>query len=170
MWRDCEISEGHNEWDKMTCDHVDPHKRVKHSDPLDVPIAYMESQGTFKAIKTSKYGLSCFYQVGVMEDFPTFPEPLEPKMSNDVCCLLKKACEWVQPNLVVAFSQDAVTVIALLCNLLHHVSLQQLKMQMDKEAGDQPSWRLSFCPFCQYSGSNDQSYLNHIMCVHYCAN
>ena len=26
---------------------------------------------------------------------------------------------------------------------------------------------LSFCPFCQYVSSNDQSYLNHIILVHY---
>ena len=71
---------------------------------------------------------------------------------------------------MVALSQDAVTAIALLCELHHHISLQWLKMQMDKEAGDQPSQRLSFCPFCQYSGSNDQSYINHIMCMHYCVN
>ena len=43
-------------------------------------------------------------------------------------------------------------------------------MKMDKEVGCQPLWRLSFCLFCQYLGSNDQSYLNHIMCTHYCAN
>ena len=33
VWRDCEISKGHDKWakwDKMTCNHVDPHKRVKH--------------------------------------------------------------------------------------------------------------------------------------------
>ena len=39
-----------------------------------------------------------------------------------------------------------------------------------QEVGDWPRQKLSFCPFCQYSGSNDQSYLNHIMCAHYCAN
>ena len=70
MWRDHKISEGHDEWaklDKMTCDHTDPHKRVKHPYPLGVPITYMESQGAFKA--------SHFYQVRVMGDFPSFPEP-----------------------------------------------------------------------------------------------
>ena len=73
-------------------------------------------------------------------------------------------------------SQDAVTAIALLHELHNHNNLQQLKMQMDREADDQPSWRLSFfpfcpfCPFCQYSGSNDQSSLNHTMCGHYCMN
>ena len=47
QWRDCMISEGHKEWakqDKMTCDHADPNKKVKHPDPHGVPIAYMESR------------------------------------------------------------------------------------------------------------------------------
>ena len=60
-WRDCMISEGHEEWskhDKMICNHIDPNKRVKYPDSLGKPITYMESKGAFKAIKTSEYGLS----------------------------------------------------------------------------------------------------------------
>ena len=91
-------------------------------------------------------------------------------MSEDIHCLLLKAHELVWPNLVVALSQDTVTTIALLHELHNHNSLNWLKMQTDKEVGDNPSWRLSFCPFCQYSGNNEQSYLNHIMCGHYCVN
>ena len=64
-------------------------------DPLGTPIAYMESQGAFKAIKTSEYGLSCFYQVRALGDFPAFPEPQEPVTSDDICCLLQKACKLV---------------------------------------------------------------------------
>ena len=150
----------------MTCDHADPHKRAKHPDPLGAPITYMESRDASKAIKTSEYGLCHFYQVGTTGEFP---KPREPVTSDNMHCLLKKAHEQAQPNLVVALSQDVVTVIALLQGLLDHISLQQLKMEMDKEEGDQASQKLLFCPFCQYSGSNDQSYLNH-MCVHYCAN
>ena len=105
-----------------------------------------------------------------MGEFPPFPKPSEPTMSDDVCCLLRKACDLSWLNLVIALSQDAVMVIALLWDLHDHVSLQQLKMQMDKEVGDQASWKLLFCRFCQYSGSNDQSYLNHIVCAYYCAN
>ena len=40
-------------------------------------------------------------------------------------------------------------------------------METDAEAGDKSKRKLSLCPFCQYSGSNDQSYLNHIVCMHY---
>ena len=131
---------------------------------------YMESCGTFKPIGTSEYDLCCFYQVGQMEDFPEFPKPREPVMNDDVCCLLEKACELGQPKLVVALSQDVATATALLQDLHHHVSLQWLKMETDMEAGDGSGQKLFFCQFCQYSGSNDLSYLNHIMCMHYCAN
>ena len=144
------------------------HHMAWSPDPLGAPITYIESWGAFKAIKTSKYGWCHFYQVGVTGDFPTFPEPWTPATSDDIYHLLKKAHKQAWPNLVVALSQDTVTVIALQLPLHNHVSLQWLKMEMDKEAGDQPSWKL--CPFCQYTGSNDQSYLNHIMCAHYCAN
>ena len=120
------ISEGHkewNKWDQMICNHMDPHKIAKHPDLLGTPIAYMESWGTFKAIKSSEYGLSHFYQVGITGDFPAFPESQEPMTSNDICHLLKKVHEQAQPNLVVAPSQDAVMAIALLHELLNHNSL-----------------------------------------------
>ena len=130
----------------------------------------MECKDAFKAIQTSEYGLCHFYQVGTMGDFPPFPKCRKPTSSNDVCQLLKKPHDMGQPNIVVALPQDAVGVNALLWGLHHHISLQRLKMQTDKEAGEQASQKLLFCPFCQYSGSNDQSYLNHIMCMHYCAN
>ena len=41
---------------------------------------------------------------------------------------------------------------------------------MDAEASGKTKWKLLFCPFCQHSGSNDLSYLNHIICMHYNAN
>ena len=79
----------------MICDHMDPTNRAKHQDLLGTPIAYMELQVAFKAIKTSEYGLSCFYQVRALGDSPTFPEPWESAMSDDICCLLQKACKLV---------------------------------------------------------------------------
>ena len=86
------ISEGHEEWakwNKMICNHTDPHMRAKHPNPLGTPITYMESQGALKAIKTSEYGPSHFYQVQILGDFSMFPEPWELMTSDDVCCLLK---------------------------------------------------------------------------------
>ena len=138
----CSLGIAHHEelvtWDKMICDHTDPTKRAKHPDPLGMSIAYMELQGTFKAIKTSEYGLSCFYQVGTSGDFPMFPEPQETATTDDICCLLQEACELAQPNLVVTLTQDMVTVIVLLHDLHNHKSLQWLKMQTDKEVGATP--------------------------------
>ena len=40
-------------------------------------------------------------------------------------------------------------------------------METDAEAGSKTKRKLFFCPFCQYSGSNNPSYLNHIICMHY---
>ena len=38
------------------------------------------------------------------------------------------------------------------------------------EAGSKSTKKFSFCSFCQYLGSNDQSYINHIICGHYDTN
>ena len=40
-------------------------------------------------------------------------------------------------------------------------------MGTDAEASGKTKWKLSFCPFCQYLGSNNLSYLYHIICAHY---
>ena len=40
-------------------------------------------------------------------------------------------------------------------------------METDAEASVKTNQKLSFCPFCQYSGSSDLSYFNHIVCAHY---
>ena len=43
-------------------------------------------------------------------------------------------------------------------------------MENKAEAGGKLIWKLSFCPFCQYSRSNNPSYMNHIICRHYNTN
>ena len=40
-------------------------------------------------------------------------------------------------------------------------------METDAEVGGKTKRKLLFCPFFQYSGSNNPSYLNHIICMHY---
>ena len=68
VWRDKKISKGLKqwyEWDKMTCNHIDPCKEVKYPDPLGAPLDYMENCDVFKPIKTSEYDLYHFYQVGL---------------------------------------------------------------------------------------------------------
>ena len=40
-------------------------------------------------------------------------------------------------------------------------------MEPKADAAGKAIKKLSFCPFCMYSGSNDPSYMNHIICGHY---
>ena len=119
----------------MTCDHREPGKEVKYPDPLGVPLDYMESHEVFKPIKMSEYELCCFYQVGLNGDFPEFPIPHEPATNNHMHGFLEKAQELSQPNLIVAHSQDMVTVVCLLWELHANASLQCLKVETDAEAG-----------------------------------
>ena len=168
-WRG-KISQGlkqWDEWDKMTCDHMELGKEAKCSDLLGTPLDYMESCEVFKSIKMSEYDLCHFYRVGLSGDFPEFPTPHEPATNNHMCSFLEKAWESSWPNLIVAHSQDAVTAVCLLQEIHANASLQCLKMETDAEASGKTKEKLSFCPFCQYSGSNDSSYLNYIICVHY---
>ena len=58
-------------------------------------------------------------------------------------------------------------MVCLLWELNANASLQCLKMETDAKASGKTKRKLSFCPFCQYSGSKDPSYLNHIVCAHY---
>ena len=40
-------------------------------------------------------------------------------------------------------------------------------MEPKADAAGKAIKKLSFCPFCMYLGSNDPSYMNHIICGHY---
>ena len=81
-----------------------------------------------------------------------------------------KACGLVRQKLIIALPQDSVTAINLLSQLHIHTSLLWLKMDTKEEAskGKKQGCKLSFCLFYQYSGSNDQLFLNHIVGAHYC--
>ena len=96
-----------------------------------------------------------------------FPKLHEPVTKDHMRSLLEKAWEFSWPNLVVAHSQDAVTAVCLLQELHTNASLRCLKMETDAEAGGKTKRKLSVCPFYQYFGSNNLSYLNHIICAHY---
>ena len=153
----------------MTCDHVNPCKEAKSSNLLGPPLDYMASRGIFEPKKTSEYDLCRFYQVGLSGDLPEFPSPQEPTTHEQVSSLLLKSRVLGQPNLIVVHSQDAVAV-CLLQELHIKDSLHHLPMETKAEVGSKPIQKLSFCPFCQSSGSNDPSYMNHIVCRHYNAN
>ena len=53
VWRDKKISKDLKQWDeqdKMTCDHADPCKEVKHPDPLGAPLDYIASCNQLKLV------------------------------------------------------------------------------------------------------------------------
>ena len=60
--------------------------------------------------------------------------------------------------------------ICLLQELHVKDSLPCLLMEPKLVAAGKAIKKLSFCPFCMYLGSNDPSYMNHIICGHYNAN
>ena len=130
----------------------------------------MTSHGIFKPKKTSEYDLCHFYQVWLSGDLPEFPLPHAPVTRKQVSSFLPKARALGQPNLIIAHSQDTATTVCLLQELHIKDSLHRLSMETKVEVSSKSTRKLSFCPFCQYSGSNDQSYMNHIICGHYNAN
>ena len=103
-------------------------------------------------------------------DLPEFPLPRTPATCKQVSSFLLKARALGWPNLIVAHSQDAATTVCLLKELHIKDSLHHLPMETKVEVGSKSTRKPSFCPFCQYLGSNDQSYMNHIIYGHYNAN
>ena len=66
--------------------------------------------------------------------------------------------------------QDSATAVCPFQELHSKDSLRHLPMEPNSDTGGKATKKLSFCPFCLYHGSNDLSYVNHIMCGHYHAN
>ena len=97
----------------------------------------------------------------------SIPCTRKPATKVQVCDLLDTAHEHGWPNLLMAHTQDSVTMVCLLCELHKVASLWRLAMETVVEGGKK---KVLFCPFCQYVGSNDISYLNHIVIAHYNAN
>ena len=61
-------------------------------------------------------------------------------------------------------TSNSVIVVSLLSNLHNKSSLHCLPLEGKGKIG---SKHLSFCPFCLYTGSNDKTYMNHIICGPY---
>ena len=80
---------------------------------------------------------------------------------------LLKAQALGHPNLVVAFTRDSATAVCLLQELHSKDSLRHMPTEPKMAAGRKAIKKLSFCPLCMYSNSNDMSYMNHIVCGHY---
>ena len=167
------ISEGHTEWkkcDTMICDHMDPCKEAKFPNSTSLPLDYMKHHGVFKSKKTIEYDLCHFYKVGLSGHLPNFPSPCEPATCKLLSKFLLNARVLGHPNLSVAFAGDSAMAICLLQELHIEDSLRCLPMEPKADAGGKAIKKLSFSPLCIYSGSNNISYMNHIMCRHYHAN
>ena len=124
----------------------------------------MKQCGVFKAKKTNKCDLCCFYHVELSGDFPPFPSPCEPATHGMLEELLRAAQALGHPNLLMAFARDLATVVCLLQELHHKDSLKCLLLEPKSDTDGKTVKRLSFY---LYNGSNDISYMNHIMCGHY---
>ena len=150
----------------MTWDHGDPCKELRHPDPAGPPLDYMKHYGVFKAKKSNEYDLCHFYHI----DLLTFPSPCEPATNKMLEDFLLKAWALGHPNLVVAFAWDMATAVCLLQELHSKDSVSCLPMEPKADVGRKTTKKLSFCLFCLYHGSNNLSYMNHIMYGHYHAN
>ena len=173
MWHARMISEGRAGWEKhdtMTCDYRDPCKELRYPDPIGPPLDYMKHHGVFKAKKSNKYNLCCFYHIDLSRDLPTFPSPRKPATHEMLEDFLLKAQALGHPNLVVAFARNPATAVCLLQELHSKDSLRHLPIEPKPDVGGKAIKKLSFCSLCLYNTSNDLSYMNHIMCRHYNAN
>ena len=152
----------------MTCSHGDPCKVLRHPDPTSPPLDHMRHCGVFKAKKSNEYDLCHFDHVELSRDLPTFPSPHEPAIHEMLEDFLLKAQALGHPYLIVAFVWDSA--VRLLQELDSKDGLRHLPMEPKSDAGGKTTKKLSFCPFCLYHGSNDLSYMNHIVYGHYHAN
>ena len=147
----------------MICD-LPKHGKAQpnHPDPVGPPLDYMREHQVFDGIRSDIYDLCRFYILGMTGDPPEFPTPWEPTTRGQIRDLLKLARAIGQPYLILEHSTDSVTAVSLLRELHTTTCLWQLQVDLwDKLV------KLSFCPFCAYTGGNDLSYLNHIIIVHY---
>ena len=124
----------------------------------------MVSCYVFKVKQTSGYDLCHFYQVGGLGDLPLFPSPHRPATHKKLLDFLHKVRAEGRSNLIVMHAPDSVTAVSLLSNLHNKNSLHCLPLE---GKGKISGKCLSFCPFCLYTGSNDGTYMNHIICGHY---
>ena len=90
-------------------------------------------------------------------DLPPFPSPHEP------------ATHGMLEELLRAIARDLAMAVCLLQELHNKDSLKCLLLEPKSDADGKMVKKLLFCPFCLYNGSNDISYMNHIMSRHYSA-
>ena len=147
----------------MICD-LPEHSKMQpnHPDPVGLPLDYMAECKVFDGIQLDPYDLCHFYILGMTGDPPEFPALWELVMCSQVRDLLKSAQSIGHPYVILAHSADSVTTMSMLQELHTAACLTHLKVDLQDK-----SVKMSFCPFCMYTGTNDLSYLNHITIAHY---
>ena len=127
----------------------------------------MKQHRVFKAKKTNKYDLCRFYHMELSSNLPLFPSPCEPAIHMMLEDLLRAAQALGCPSLLMAFARDSATAVCLLQELHNKGSLKCLPLEPKSNTDSKAVKKLSFCLFCLYNGSNDISYMNHIVGRHY---
>ena len=105
------------------------------------------------------YDLCHFYALGMTGDPPDFPPLWEPVTCNQVKDLFKSARSIGCLHMILAHSNDSVTTMSMLQELHTAACLRYLQVDLHDK-----SIKMSFC---MYVGTNDLSYLNHIIIAHY---
>ena len=147
----------------MICDLPEHSKtQPNHPDPVGLPLDYMAKCKVFDCMLSDLYDLCHFYALGTTGNPPDFPSPWEPVMHSHVRDLLKSARSVHHPYMILAHSTDSMTAMTMLQELHTTACLRHLQVDLNDK-----SIKMSFCPFCTYTGVNDLSYLNHIIIVHY---
>ena len=113
----------------------------------------------FDCIWSDLYDLCRFYALGTTGDPPDFPSPWELVTCSQVRDLLKSARSIGCPYMILVHSTDSVTAVSMLRELHTATCLRHLQVDLHDK-----SVKMSFCA---YKGTNDLSYLNHIIIVHY---
>ena len=131
-----------------------------------IPWGYLwitwQSARSFDCIWLNLYDLCHFYALGMTGDPPDFPALWEPVMCSQVRDLLKLAWSISHPYMILVHSANCMTAMSMLQELHMAACLRHLQVDLHDK-----SVKMSFCPFCMYMGTNNLSYLNHIIVVHY---
>ena len=129
---------------------------------MGLPLDYMAKCKVFDYIWSDLYDLCCFYALVTTGDPPDFPSLWEPVTRSQVRDLLKSARSLGHPYMILAHSANSVTAVSMLQELHTATCLRCLQVDLHDK-----SVKMSFCPFCTYTGVNDLSYLNHMIIVHH---
>ena len=147
----------------MICD-LPKHGKAQpnNPDPVGPPLDYMGECQVFDGIQSDICNLCRFYILWMTGDPPEFPTPWEPAICGQIRDLLKLAHAIGWPYMILAHSVDSVKAVSMLRELHTATCLRHLQVDLHGK-----SVKLSFCPFCAYTGRNDLSYLNYITIAHY---